>query len=372
MVTIIHTADIHLDRAYSGAGMTPAIASARREELRDAFRRFIDLALEIRADAITIGGDLYEHERVTPDTGNFIRAQLERLDPIPALIAPGNHDPYVPGSLYQRASWPDNVTIFRETSFAPAELAGGVTIWGAGHTAPDLRQNLIEGFRVPDDGRRHVLLFHGSDMQAVPEGKAAHAPFLPRDIEVTGADFALLGHYHSARLSPQEAPRFVYPGTPEPLDFAEEGAHYIARLNIDASNVAGELIHFGQVRYETHPIDVTVMESSDEIRTQIAARGDSSLIARIVLQGDLHPDVDLSTKALYNTCAERFSYLDIVDRTHPAYRIDEIAEESTTKGAFVRLMRSRIEDMEGQEREVAEQALLYGLQAFDRREVQVP
>ena len=32
--------------------MSPAIASARREELRDTFRRFIDLALETRADAV--------------------------------------------------------------------------------------------------------------------------------------------------------------------------------------------------------------------------------------------------------------------------------------------------------------------------------
>ena len=52
---ILHTADVHLDRAYSGAGMTASIASARRQELRDAFRRFIDLALELRADAVTIG-----------------------------------------------------------------------------------------------------------------------------------------------------------------------------------------------------------------------------------------------------------------------------------------------------------------------------
>lgn len=366
MTTIVHTADVHLDRTYSGAGMSPAIASARREELRAAFRRLIDLALETRADALTIGGDLYEHERVTPDTGNFIRAQLERLGDVPVLIAPGNHDPFVTGSLYQRLSWPDNVTIFREPAFASVEVSG-VTVWGAGHTAPDLRENLLTGFRVPAEGT-HVLLFHGSDMTSVPEGKAAHAPFRPQDIEATGADFALLGHYHGARLHE----RFVYPGTPEPLDFAEEGEHFVARLEAGAAGVECTLTPFGHVRYETHGVDVTGMESSDEIRSAIASRADAALIARIVLQGDLHPDVDLSLQALYNACAERFAYLDIADRTHPAYRIDEIAEESTTKGAFVRLMRARIEEAAGDEREIAEQALLYGLQAFDRREVQVP
>ena len=367
MTTILHTADVHLDRAYAGAGMSPAIASARRQELRDAFRRFIDLALELRADAITIGGDLYEHERATSDTGNFIRQQLERLGDVPALLAPGNHDSYVPDSLYHRLAWPDNVTIFREPVFAPVELAG-VTVWGAGHDAPDLRRNLLEGFRVPAGGQ-HVLLFHGSDVHAVPEGKPAHAPFLPEEIEATGADFALLGHYHARRLFPPDAPRFAYPGTPEPLDFAEEGEHFVARLDIGTDGVSCALLPFGRVRYQTFAVDVSGMESREEVRAAISALGDGSLIARAVLGGDLNPDVDLSLQALYDACAERFAYLDLVDRTQPAYRLDEIAEEQTTKGAFVKLVRRRIESMEGEEREIAEAALLYGLQAFDRKEV---
>ncbi len=370
MTTIIHTADVHLDRAYSGAGMSPAIASARREELRDAFRRFIDLALETGADAVTIGGDLYEHERVTPDTGNFIRQQLERLGDVPALLAPGNHDPYVPDSIYHRLAWPANVTIFRERSFAPVELAGGVTVWGAGHDAPDVRANLLEGFEVPDDGS-HVLLFHGSDTRSVPEGKAAHAPFRPEDLTATRAGFALLGHYHVPRLHPTETPQYAYPGSPEPLDFAEKGDHCVARLDIAGGAFNCLLLPFGRVRYRTFEADVTGMESSDEARTAIAALGDPSVIARVVLVGDLSPDVDLSLQSLYDSCAERFSYLDLVDRTRPAYRIEEIAEEATTKGAFARLMLERIETTEGEEREIAEAALLYGLQAFDRKEVQV-
>jgi hypothetical protein len=119
MPTILHTADVHLDRAFAGAGMTSGIAAARREELRDGFRRFIDLALELRADAVTIGGDLYEHERSTLDTGHFLRQQFERLGDAPAFIAPGNHDPVLPDSLWRRVDWPANVTIFTGRGSAP-------------------------------------------------------------------------------------------------------------------------------------------------------------------------------------------------------------------------------------------------------------
>ena len=97
MVTILHTADVHLDRAFSGPGMSQSIAAARRQELREAVRRLVDLALELRAGALTIGGDLFEHDRVTMDTGNFLRQQFERLAPARVFIAPGKPRPVCAG-----------------------------------------------------------------------------------------------------------------------------------------------------------------------------------------------------------------------------------------------------------------------------------
>ena len=370
MVTILHTADIHLDRAFSGPGMSQGVAAARRQELREAVRRLVDLALELRAGALTIGGDLYEHERATMDTGNFLRQQFERLAPARVFIAPGNHDPHVPASLYERVEWPDNVVIFREPRFQPASVVPGVTLWGAGHDGPALRQNLLSAFRVGGQGQ-HLLLFHGSDIQSVPEGKAAHAPFLLEDVVATGAAFALLGHYHSAKLHPQATPVFAYPGSPEPLDFSEEGEHCVLRLDVSPSAVAPQLLPFGQVSYSTRRLDVTPMVTSDEATSAIAGLPGQGGIMRVVLEGQLQPEVDLDVPALYNAFAERFAFLDIVDRTEPGYDFDELAEESTTKGAFVRLMRSRIEGLTGDEAEVARQALGYGLRAFERRELTV-
>jgi hypothetical protein len=81
--------------------------------------------------------------------------------------------------------------------------------------------------------------------------------------------------------------------------------------------------------------------------------------------------VDLEVAPLYNACAERFAFLDIANRTTPGYNLEELAEETTTKGAFVRLMLSRMGGASGEEAEVARQALLYGLRAFERRELTV-
>lgn len=366
MTTIFHTADVHLDRAYAGAGMTASVAALRRQELRDAFRRFVDLALASGADVVTIGGDLYEHERSSLDTGHFLRQQFERLSPVPVLIAPGNHDYLAPDSLYQRVEWPSNVVVFREPRLRPVEAAG-VKVWGAAHTAPDVRDNLLEGFRAPAQGT-HILLFHGSDLSAVPDGKRAHCGFYPEDVARTGAAFALLGHYHSARVHE----RYAYPGSLEALDFSEAGPHYALRLEVSPGGVSAQLAETGRVRYVTRRLDVSAMTTSEELRAGIAALADGEAIMRVVLEGDLSPEIDLDVRALYNACAERFAYLDIANRSRPGWRLDEIAEESTTKGAFVRLMQAQIDATDGAEAELARLALSLGLQAFDRREVTVP
>jgi DNA repair exonuclease SbcCD nuclease subunit len=69
-----------------------------------------------------VGGDLYEHDRATLDTGNFIAKEFARLAPKPVLITPGNHDPYAPDSLYRRVAWPDNVVIFDQEEWRPISI----------------------------------------------------------------------------------------------------------------------------------------------------------------------------------------------------------------------------------------------------------
>jgi DNA repair exonuclease SbcCD nuclease subunit len=367
MVNIIHTADVHLDRAFTGVGMSQGIAAARREELREAVRRLIDLAVESRADVITIGGDLFEHTRVTTDTGNFLRQQFERAAPARVLVAPGNHDPYVADSLYRRIQWPANVTIFDQTEFRPVDVGSSVTIWGACHDGPEMRRNLLEHFRVSGPGA-HILLFHGSNMRSVPEGKAAHAPFMPQDVAASGASFALLGHYHGAGI---HRDGFAYPGSPEALDFSEPGDHFVLRLEVTGAEVTPELVPFGRVVYAIEHIDVSSFTSSDELRAAIAALPHEGSLMRVVLEGTLQAEVDLDCAALYNACADRFAYLDLVDQTEAGYDFEQLAEESTTKGVFVRLMLARMERLGGEDWEVARDALVMGLRAFDKRELAV-
>src|SRR3990170_1436330 len=314
MARILHFADLHLDRSFAGPGMTAAEAGRRRAELRAALIRIVDVALDLDVDLLTVGGDLYEHDRTTPDTGRFVARQFERLAPRPVLIAPGNHDPFVAGSLYDRVQWPENVHVFKQAGWTPLEAAG-VTVWGAGHTGPALRKNLLRELRLTAP-RTAVALLHAADIATARIGRDDHCPFDVADIQQCGAAFVLLGHDHRLRVSPPGAPRYAYPGSPEPLGFFTEGPHHVLLLTMNGHEPSVEPIEISRVTYRTAHLDLTphsspraILRSLRDLAHDLSPRA----IVRAVLTGRRPPGLPLDAARLRNAAAGWFRYLEVVD-----------------------------------------------------------
>jgi DNA repair protein SbcD/Mre11 len=97
---LLHFADLHLDAPFRWA--PPDVARSRRLALRETLTRICRLAAEVGADALCCGGDLYEQDRFTPDTAQFLGSSFAELAPMRVYIAPGNHDWFGPESLSGR------------------------------------------------------------------------------------------------------------------------------------------------------------------------------------------------------------------------------------------------------------------------------
>jgi len=374
MFKILHFADLHLDASFSRVGMTSSVAKQRREELRSSLKCILNKALELGVDTITIAGDLYEHDRVSPDTMNFVKKEFEAIAPIPVVITPGNHDPFLPGSPYRQIEWSPNVFIFSASELSPHTLTSGITIWGVAHNSPSFRVNVLERFKVTGDGV-HILLLHASDTSCVPSGKEAHCPFTPEQITRAGVNFALLGHYHKATLSPKDKPLYGYPGDPEPLGFDEEGLHHVFLVEIEDNEVTVQMIPINAVDYRTIETDVSEALSIEDIKRSIRKKGDEdhlgTCFVRVILKGALSPDVDLDLEAILRDCHESFRFMDIDNRSYPAYDLETIKDESTVRGAFVSKMLRYLDDCStSEDKYVAQRALLYGLRALDGREIE--
>ena len=361
---IVHFADLHLDASFAWAGAASAVARQRRQSLRDVLVRIAAIVREVEADALFCGGDLYEHDRVTRDNAEFLRATFRSLDPVPVYIAPGNHDWYGPESVYARNAWSPNVYVFREPRLVPVPLAPGLTLWGGAHLAPANTDDFLDGFRVDGPGA-HVALFHGAERSWFAEqgpGKEPHAAFDAGAIEAAGLSHAFLGHYHR----PRDAERHTYPGNPDPLAFGEDGLRgvVIARVAEDGS-VTRERRVVAQTEVHDLVLDVGGCGSSQEIRDRLAGLArERAGIARLTVEGELEPEVDLREDDLRHVLAGTFDAVQVrLGDLRSGYDLGAIRGEHTVRGAFV----SDVLDSDLPEDE-KRRVLVAGLRALDGRD----
>ncbi len=366
---ILHFSDLHLDVGFSESHLPPKVARECRMRLRQTFLRMIDLAIERQADVVTIGGDLFEHDRVSKDTINFVMENLQHLAPKPVLIAPGNHDYYSPASPYARLKWPGNVFIFRDSAIKPFFVNSDFAVWGMAHCSPSERKNPLEAFTRTEAAKTNILLMHGSEVGNFVENRAAHAPFRLDDIENAGFTFALLGHYHGMRMLDEDEPLAAYPGSPQPLSFGEDGRHGAIFLNIVDQFVECEFIPTATQAFLT----VSLSPSSEATdahtlaeETLLAAgrRAQDANFLRLQLSGIQQSDAHLDKEYLKEYLLQYFEHVVIVDRMRSQIDVDIISQEQTVRGAFTRELQRVLMDAD-EDQEIVRMALKYGLDAFE-------
>ena len=293
--------DLHLDASFAWAGQQ--LAWRRQDALRNALRQVAALAVELDVDALCCGGDLYEQERLRPDTGEFLRKTFAGLRPLPVFLAPGNHDWYGPSSLYRNVEWTDNVHVFGEAMLLPVTLADGFTLWGAAHCGSISTHGFLDGFRV-DRGGFHVALFHGSEQGDLPfqdTGKLPLAPFHADQIPQSGLAHALLGHFHT----PRDAIYYTYPGNPEPLGFGETGdrAQYLSLSQTTGRSAANGIPYIHSALCDV-TVEIDDVADEGEVLRRVADRiAGLSGIVRVTLTGHVEPSFDINLVGLRRVAA---------------------------------------------------------------------
>jgi DNA repair protein SbcD/Mre11 len=373
---LLHLSDLHLDRAFAAMGCQGDLARRRRQGLREALTAAGRLAVEQGCAAVTIAGDLYEHERAGVDTGRFLADTFASWQPMRVLIAPGNHDALMPGSLYRRIEWPSNVRIFQSSSLEPVELVDGVTVWGLAHREPSWQGDPLLESPASGQSGVHLALFHGAELGSRPDGKSVHGPFHAERIHGAGFAAALCGHYHRRRLDTRTG--LLYPGTPEPLSFDEEGGR---------GPVTVEISERGDVTFSAHETNrwsvFTVECDAEEcgsieaviqsVALSCAATGltdPERTMIRVDLVGAVDCSLSLDAFTVELAVRERLNLaaVKVRDLTTPLFDLESVLTEESTRGAFVRNATAAAE-ADPDEAEILGDALRYGLMALSGAEI---
>ena len=367
--SFVHAADLHLDTPMPGRD--EAMRRALRAASRAAFERMVDLALEEKCAAVFLAGDVVDSETLSMATEDLLCEGLERLaeEGIRVFIAPGNHDHYRSGSPMQRMSWPENVTVFQSIVPVSEALldASGVhlaTIHGVGHTNRNQYENLVSRIKGLDEPVPQIGLVHTHVGHVDVTGR--HDPYAPselKDFHGRGIDYWAIGHIHSYHELSQ-SPWVIYPGCIMGRDYGETGEKGCVLVRVHGrDDMETEFRPLAPVTFHHVELDIADMDRITQFFDAVRARwrevpemsrGDEGRIVRIIAGGrgplSNHFRRELSVEENLRELEERLerslaaTSVEFINRTAPPLELEDIGEEVSIRGEYVRLVRELIRD----------------------------
>ena len=109
----VHIADAHFDIPFTTLNNTLQAGEERRLDQRRAFKKAIQYIKENQIPYLWIAGDFYEQEFIRESTIQYLDGLFREIPNTKIYIAPGNHDPYIKNSYYEKYQWSSNVTILK-------------------------------------------------------------------------------------------------------------------------------------------------------------------------------------------------------------------------------------------------------------------
>ena len=352
---LLCTGDLHVGRFPS---YVPP--DDRSLSVEATWSRTVDRAIHEAVDAVVLTGDVADEDNKLFEAFGPLKDGVERLAAagIRTFAVAGNHD-Y--DALHRLA---DLLSPSAFTLLGPRGTWTTATLERDG--TPLLR---LVGWSFPD---RHV---HASPLGALPDLAAdlptvgvLHAdldqpdsPYAPvRSADLAAAPVAawLLGHIHRPSLSTGEGPAVLYPGSLQPLDPGERGAHGPWLVTVDAGGaVTANHFPIASVRYDAVVVDLT--EAADrqaaeaaiiEAATRHLATAheeqptayhyvlDVQLAGRTPLHGDLVGLADeLEGREIPEGQTTGFVRR-VTVATRPAYELGDVARRNDPAGAVAQLI----------------------------------
>ncbi len=353
-IKIMHCADVHIG-AQGGAYKNAKL----KKEVIGTFLRVVSLAQEKGADLLLIAGDLFDSHNISGDILEEI-AQAFSAFSGRVFISPGNHDFWGENTFWTSWALPENVTVFRngkEVVFIP-ELS--VKVYGGAFEGVYREENILKGVSA-DDSTINIAVAHGDLGAGGP-----YSPITTEDIRNSNMDYIALGHIHKRTEILKEGKTFyAYCGCPQGQGFDETGEKGVYFGIVGKDKAEMEFIPVCRRRFIEESIDISSAKNKREITEFVLnyikekhGEDGADWFYKINLTGET--GLVFSVSEISARLEEEINFAKVKNKTKaPRKALDELAEENSVRGIFVRKMLER----EARGEDVSE-ALRIGLCAF--------
>ncbi len=235
-------------------------------------RSLVDQAIERRVDAVVLTGDVADQSNKYFEAFGVLERALHRLvgAGVPVVAVAGNHDHDVLGSVAEAVGAGVRVLGRGQVwESMPLEKNGRevLRLWGWSFAGPAVHTSPLDEFPGVSGDVPAVGIVH-ADLDAAD---SRYAPVTLDALWATGAAAWLVGHAHAPRLETRDGRIVLVPGSPQPLDPGEPGAHGAWLVEVaDDGTASAERLPLATVRYDALAVDLGGARDAVEVRERVA------------------------------------------------------------------------------------------------------
>lgn len=260
MLKFIHTADWQIGMKAAHVG---DVGQRVRDERLEAGRRVIEAATRSEAQFIIVAGDTFEDNAVD-------RVLVQKVADIlgsfggPVYIISGNHDPLVPGSVWDHPAWQSHANLNLLKEAKPLDIEGA-TLYPCPLFAKHSLKDPTRWIDANNDENVAIGIGHGT-VEGVSQSELDYP--IARDAAArAGLDYLGLGHWHSfASYELDGVVRMAYSGTHETTKFGERDSGNVLLVEIEQRRATPKLTPIRTGGFWWKTIEQRLSEAGDAAR----------------------------------------------------------------------------------------------------------
>ena len=327
---LIHCSDIHLDSPME-SNLTASQAKERNSEICRSFARMTDYAKTNDIAVILLCGDLFDTNRVSATTEQFILDTVAASPAIHFLYLKGNHDEAAPA--FSNRALPHNLVTFgEEWSYHSFD---DVTVAGIELTDSNCL-TLYDTLALHPD-RRNIVMLHGQTAGHRGEELVS----LP-DLRNHHIDYLALGHIHSYAADKLDARgTWCYCGCPEGRGYDECGEKGFVVVETHENGITHHFVPFASRTLHDLSVDITDCTTAPQLLGALeqAAAGIPSVdLVKFTLTGTYAPDTHKDLPFLRTMLKDRFYAMKIKDCSRLQLDAASYENDISLKGEFIRMV----------------------------------
>ena len=390
MVRLIHTADLHLDSAFSSR-FSKEEAEERRRNLLIAWNKLLQYGIERKVQAILISGDLFDSPVVSRSTMEIFLSSIRKNPEISFFYLRGNHDTKntfrfrddLPKNLFlfskegkkyrlkeklvllgqefygteRRNEFPEEPYGTERRSEFPEESYGTESLLELPEFPEEPEELVEEELLSPSSAKDavqsiwnlkeedcNILMLHGALREGGPEVQNEQGISL-KQLSRYPIHYLALGHIHKREEGKYGSLNYIYPGCLQGRGFDEEGekGFYYVEIEEETKEIKAEFVPLKEGAFRIIPLFLSeedgTLDAEEKIRESLKKEGaEAKDSVRIILKGEKRAGEERNLRYLEKQLEEEYAYIEIKEETKLKLRKEEFIHEKGLKGEFLRMV----------------------------------